>query len=105
MLWAGLGGLLIALVASGGGYFLGHRSGMEDGQAEGYQLAQDQQAAASWANTPEGQRAYRLDQLGSLDSLALCKGPGWVIDTNQNGRRFCSPQPNSDGQVSGWFIP
>jgi len=105
ILWAGFVGLLIALGASGAGYFLGHRSGMEDGLAEGYQSAQDQQAAASWANTPEGHRAYVLDQLGSLDSLVFCRGNGWKIVTDQKGRRFCAPDADSDGQVTGWFIP
>jgi len=98
-----LTGLLIALTGCGAGYYLGHQSGWDTGHADGYQKARNEQAAASWANTPAGQRAYGLDQLGSLDMLALCKGDGWTIE-RQKGRTVCFPQAGQNG-MAGWFIP
>jgi len=104
LLWTGLTGFLIVLAAFGGGYFFGHQAGSEKGRAEGYQAAHDEQARASWANTPAGRRAYALDQLGSLDMLILCKGEGWQID-RQKGGRVCFPQTDAKGRMTGWFIP
>lgn len=91
LLWTGLTAFLLVLVAFGGGYFFGQRAGWDTGHADGYQKARNQEAAASWANTPAGQRAYGLDQLGSLDMLALCKGDGWTME-RQKGRTVCFPK-------------
>lgn len=104
LLWTGLMAFLIVLVAFGGGFFFGQRSGRDTGHAEGYQKARDQEAAASWANTPAGQRAYGLDQLGSLDMLALCKGDGWTIE-RQKGGTVCFPKVDAKGNLNGWYIP
>ncbi|MGV4878642.1 replication protein [Acetobacter indonesiensis] len=104
LLWTGLMALLIVLMAFGGGYFFGQRSGWDTGNADGYQKARNQEAAASWANTPSGQRAYALDQLGSLDMLALCKGNGWTME-RQKGRTVCFPKLDTRGNLSGWYIP
>jgi len=103
LLWTGLTTLLIVLVAFGGGYFFGQRAGWDTGHADGYQKARNQEAAASWANTPAGQRAYGLDQLGSLDMLALCKGDGWTTE-RQKGGTVCFPKLNAKGSLSGWYI-
>ncbi|MFT8816299.1 replication protein [Acetobacter fabarum] len=103
LLWTGLTSLLIALAGCGAGYYLGHQSGWEQGHADGYQKARNQEAAASWANTPSGQRAYGLDQLGSLDMLALCKGDGWTME-RQKGRTVCFPNADAKGNVTGWYI-
>jgi len=103
LLWTGLTCLLTVLVAFGGGYFLGQRSGTETGQMEGYQTARNEKAAASWANTPSGQRAYNLDQLGSLNMLVSCKGEGWKIE-QQHGRKVCAPYALPNG-TAGWYIP
>jgi hypothetical protein len=103
LLWVALTALLTLLAASGTGYLIGQRVGIEQGQAEGYQSARNEQAAASWANTPAGQRAYALDQLGSLDMLAGCKGEGWKVE-RQHGQRVCIPYATPNG-TAGWFIP
>lgn len=104
LLWTGLTAALIVLVAFGGGYFFGQQVGTEKGQAEGYQAARDEKAAASWANTPAGQRAYGLDQLGSLDLVSQCMGHDWKLST-QDGKRVCFPQTNAKGEMAGWYIP
>ncbi|NHO43338.1 replication protein [Acetobacter fabarum] len=103
LLWTALTAFLIVLVAFGGGYFFGQRAGWDTGHADGYQKARNQEAAASWANTPAGQRAYGLDQLGSLDMLALCKGDGWITE-RQKGGTVCFPKENAKGNLSGWYI-
>ena len=103
LLWTGLTAFLIVLLAFGGGYFFGHRAGWDTGHADGYQKARNQEAAASWANTPAGQRAYGLDQLGSLDMLALCKGDGWTTE-RQKGGTVCFPKEDAKGNLSGWYI-
>lgn len=104
LLWTGLMAFLIVLVAFGGGYFFGQRSGWETGHAEGYQKARNQEAAASWANTPAGQRAYGLDRQGSLDLLTMCRGNGWTTE-HQKGGTVCFPYADTKGTVTGWYLP
>ena len=104
LFWTGLTALLIVLVAFGGGYFFGQRAGWSSGHADGYQKARNQEAAASWANTPAGQRAYGLDQLGSLDLVSQCMGHDWQRST-RDGKRVCFPQADAKGNMAGWYIP
>jgi len=104
LLWMGLTTFLIVLVAFGGGYFFGQRAGWDIGHAEGYQNARNQEAAASWANTPAGQRAYNLDRQGSLDLLTMCRGNGWTTE-HQKGGTVCFPYADVKGNVTGWYLP
>lgn len=104
LLWTGLTALLIVLAGCGGGYYLGHQAGWEQGHADGYQTARNEQAAASWANTPAGQRAYGLDRRGSLDLLALCQGNGWTTE-RQKGGTVCFPNVDAKGNITGWYLP
>jgi len=103
LLWTGLTAFLIVLVAFGGGYFFGQRSGWDTGHADGYQEARNQEEAANWANTPAGQRAYGLDRQGSLDLLTMCRGNGWTTE-RQKGRTVCFPYADPKGNVTGWYI-
>jgi hypothetical protein len=102
--WAVLGALAGVLVAGGAGYWLGHSGGRESGLADGYRSALDQNAAASWANTPSGRLAFDLDQLGSLSLVMGCSGQGWHTET-QHGRRYCFGGPAPDGHTYGWPLP
>lgn len=102
--WAGLSGLLVALVAICGGYWLGRASGWELGQATGYAEARSEIAAAAWANTPSGRRALFLDQKGSLAIVATCSGPNWHVETQKEGRA-CFPESTGTAKQTGWFIP
>ncbi|MDG6095774.1 replication protein [Acetobacter sp. AN02] len=104
LLWTGFISLLIALAGCEAGYYLGHQSGWEQGQAEGYQKARNQEAAASWANTPAGLRAYGLDRRGSLDLLTMCRGNGWTTE-RQKGGTVCFPNADAKGNISGWYLP
>lgn len=96
-----LAGVLSAGIA---GYLLGEQAGQATGQAAGYRAARDEQAAASWANTPSGQLAFALDRAGSLGAVARCSGQGWK-PTVQDGRKVCYPQATPDGKVYGWTLP
>lgn len=102
--WAGLSGLLVALLAICGGYWLGRASGWELGQATGYAEARSEIAAAAWANTPSGRRALFLDQKGSLAIVTTCNGPNWHVETQKEGRA-CFPEPTGTAKQTGWFIP
>ncbi|GEC62074.1 hypothetical protein GOX01_24050 [Gluconobacter oxydans] len=104
LLWTGLTAFLIVLVAFGGGYFFGQRAGWETGHADGYQKARNQEAAASWANTPAGQRAYGLDRQGDLDLLTMCRGNGWTTERRKGGI-VCFPNADAKGNVTGWYLP
>ena len=78
----------------------GHRAGFSRGYGLGLQEAQDEKAAAAWANTPEGQLAYRLAKKGSLPRLTQCNQPGW---SREDGVCFVRAAP--DGHVYGWYLP
>ncbi len=102
--WAILVSLAGVLVIGGAAYWLGHDSGRESGLADGYATARDEQAAASWANTPSGRLAFALDRAGSLSMLAQCSNQGWKAETISN-RRVCIVRPIQDGIVYGWTLP
>lgn len=75
-------------------------AGMEAGRAAGYEQAKNQIAAAAWANTPQGQQAYRLAQTGELEKLTNCTGKGWKID--EGG---CYPHAVQGEGTYGWRLP
>lgn len=74
--------------------------GKEAGFGQGYKVARHEAAAASWANTPEGQLAYRLALVGSLQQVAKCSEPGWKVS-----KGACLPYSAPDGNLHGWMIP
>ena len=101
--WAA-GCIVVASMCFGGfGWYMhstGSSSGYALGYGTGYNEAKDEKAAAAWANTPEGQAAYRLAQAGSIRDLARCSGQGWK---RENG--FCFVQTAPDGKIYGWRLP
>lgn len=65
----------VMLMGIGVGMFrVGASSGRAAGEHEGYLQARSENAAESWANTPEGQLGFRLAEAGSLRELATCSG-------------------------------
>jgi hypothetical protein len=102
--WVAGGVLAGVLVAGGAGYWIGHVSGRESGLAEGYQAARNEQAAATWANTPSGKLAFAMDRAGSLSMVEDCTNHGWKVEI-RNGQRMCLVQPASDGSTYGWVLP
>jgi hypothetical protein len=96
--WA-IAAIIIAGLALGLTFWYGHSTGIESGKAIGYADAKDEKAAAAWANTPQGQQAYWLAKVGSIDTLAKCSGKGWKIE---NG--LCYPFPAGDQKVYPWKI-
>jgi hypothetical protein len=93
----GIATAAITLLITG---WLAFQQGKEAGAGEAYAVARHEAAAASWANTPEGQLAYRLALVGSLQQVARCTLPGWKVS---NGA--CLPFSASDGTLHGWAIP
>lgn len=93
----GIGTAAITLLITG---CLAFHQGTEAGFGQGFKAARHEAAAASWANTPEGQLAYRLALVGSLQRLAKCSEPGWKVS---NG--VCLPYSAPDRSLHGWVIP
>ena len=104
LIWAVLIALGVVLVAFVGGFRVGQSAGWDEGHAAGYASAISNNADASWANTPNGQRALALDRQGSLAKLVECSQPGWRI-TPQKGDRVCFVDKAPDGKLYGWAIP
>jgi hypothetical protein len=77
----------------------GDRAGFATGWTSATKQCANAATAAAWANTPEGQLAYRLAQAGSLRDLATCSGRGW---TAKDGTCFAQPE---HGRVHGWRLP
>ena len=93
----GIGAAAITILVTG---WLAFSQGKEAGFGAGFKAARHEAAAASWANTPQGQVAYRLALVGSLEKVARCTAPGWKV---KNGA--CLPYPDSDGSLHGWMMP
>jgi len=71
---------------------------------DAYQLAFDEKARASWANTETGKLAFKLSQTADIMQLATCSKPGSGWKLNDEGT-VCFPFGNSDSMVYGWGIP
>ena len=96
-LGAGIAAAAITILMTG---WLAFSQGKEAGFGAGFKAARHEAAAASWANTPQGQMAYRLALVGSLDQVARCTAAGWKV---KNGA--CLPYPDADGSLRGWMMP
>jgi hypothetical protein len=93
--WAGIGvGLaLISLLVVA---IWQHRQGEAQGRALGENDAKRECAyaamASAWANTPDGQRAYELEKVGSLHALINCSARGlerrgeWCVVQTDRGK-------------------
>lgn len=84
-----------------------YAAGVRHGERVGYDKAQDEKAAASWANTREGKAAWRLAQANPsrfMTELEACTwGSGWRRKKSDK-RWICWPRPK-DGTVRGWWVP
>lgn len=100
------GTIALVLAGVGGwGWYMhdrGHTDGFNSGYGVGYKEAKDEKAAAAWANTPEGQLAYRFSLSGELPKLAHCLNPGWKIE---KGNCFPMPDTKDKNSVTGWRMP
>lgn len=77
-------------------------SGFESGSVAGYEKAKNEIAAASWANTEQGQLAHDLANAGGLEKVARCEGKGWQLKD-----QTCTPFPiKEDGDLMayGWKV-
>ena len=96
--WAG-GAVATAFLSLGLLGWVAFAKGVETGKAEGYDQAKDEKAAAAWANTPQGQSAYRLAQGDDLDLLIDCSADGWKIKG-----KVCYPNVDSNSMIHGWHL-
>ena len=71
---------------------------------DAYQLAYDEKARASWANTATGKIAFKLSQVTDIALLATCNNPGSGWRLNDEGN-LCYPYLNSNEMVYGWGVP
>ncbi|HEY8034714.1 MAG TPA: DUF6753 family protein [Methylobacter sp.] len=71
---------------------------------DAYQIAYDEKARASWANTAIGKMAFELSQSTDISQLATCRRPGSGWQLNNEGT-VCYPNANSDRMVYGWGVP
>lgn len=74
------------------------------GFTDAYQLASDEKARASWANTAAGKIAFKLSQATDIALLATCNNPGSGWRLNDEGN-LCYPYLNSKEMVYGWGVP
>jgi hypothetical protein len=86
---------ILLLAGFGWFYVVGTKSSYASGKSE----AMTAEAAASWANTPEGQRAYKMSQDGLLAMFSQCSGDGWRVVKQDNGKKACFPG------TGGWYLP
>lgn len=93
----GIGAASISLLITG---WMAFDQGKEAGYGAAIKVARNESAAATWANSPEGQLAYRLALVGSLQQVARCSAPGWKV---KNGA--CLPYPDTDDSLHGWALP
>lgn len=78
------------------------------GEAEGRAVAESEAKrecaygtmAASWANTPDGRRAYELDNIGSLHDLVNCSARGL-----ERKAEWCFVQTDRGKAVFRWRLP
>ena len=89
----------------------GRKTGHEQGYAEAYKIAMSERAAFSWANQPDGKRAYQFSQTPNFNNLINCDLPGWYVQNGYchvgiigkeiviDGKKF---GPNT---IFGWKLP
>ena len=85
----------------------GYRLGDDAGDGSGYARARDEVAAVSWANTPNGKLARRIDQASveTLPDIAACpKANGWHSE-KRNGYRYCFGMNTNRKTTTGWAMP
>jgi hypothetical protein len=78
----------------------GERAGIANGWTSAMKQCGSAAEAASWANTPEGQLAYKLAQVGSLRDLATCTGRGMVRKES-----WCLVPSERGRPVARWPVP
>lgn len=97
-----------ALCFTGFGYLvfsMGQDAGYQKGMADTVRSEEYQKAACAWSESPEGEMAMGLYELGVLRNLYTCDNPGWVIESRDGGR-MCVPKPDTKTKQSwGWQLP
>ena len=79
--------------------------GLSKREEHRYAFALDVKEASSWAATPTGQVAYRIDRNGDLIHVIRCDESGWNVQRSRTGEKSCFVSPGPDGDVFGWNLP
>ena len=106
--WIAISVVVVSISFGVFGYYMnkiGSESGYAKGYGIGYSESKDEKAAAAWANTREGRRAYSLAQAGDIDNLVRCERPGWTVKKDEDGKHLCVPYAAPNGGYYGWHIP
>jgi len=89
------------------GYGVGVYQGNSTGETSGYARAQDEKAAASWANTANGKLARQIDQASeqTIPAIAHCpKDAGWRRE-KRDGIYWCFGANHDAQPYNGWAMP
>ncbi len=98
--WLGAASVLGMLILAGAFWW-----GYSTGQRSGYAGALEVKEAESWAATPSGQAAYRMEKNGDLLHMLRCDQDGWQIEKTTTGGKGCFVRGTADGHVMGWLLP
>ncbi len=77
----------------------GERAGIAMGSASAMKQCANAAAAEAWADTPEGQLAYRVAQEGGVRALATRGGPGSKGELRSHDRTSGRSLPSPEHQV------
>lgn len=117
--WA-LSAFGVAAVAICGAIWFGHNWGYDAGKSEAttvaawmttapgqaaYKAFLDDPVAAEWAGTRAARVAYKLSKTDDLVAIAECDRPGWVKETQMDGRKLCLPRSTKKNELYGWVVP
>ena len=99
-MWAFSAAAVVSVLALSGVWLLADRWGYSRGYAEAYAIAKDEKVAAEWGNSAAGRLGKRMAEMGTLDRIANCSGPGWRTAQAENGQTACFASGGS-----GWYLP
>lgn len=99
-MWAFAAAIIVSVFAMSGIWLLADRWGYNRGYAEAYAITKDEKVAAEWGNSAEGRLGKRMAEIGTLNKIANCSGPGWRTAKAPNGQPACYA-----GDGSGWYLP
>jgi hypothetical protein len=82
----------------------GYQDGFAAGHERGYAEARGEKAAAAWANTSIGRRAWTMDQVGHLSPLLNCTYQHLERQSVKDGTGKSRPGCVPDKDFSGWHL-
>ncbi|OYQ23900.1 hypothetical protein CHU93_16755 [Sandarakinorhabdus cyanobacteriorum] len=96
--WAMFFLVVVAVNMVVGGFYL-QRISYEAGVRDATEVADESNAAAKWARTEQGRRAYAYAASGQLDRWMYCTHPGFKVEG-----KLCFPAELNNGAKLGWPV-